>query len=118
MGRNPKTHQMPNNPYRRKNLKPTCEACGFIPDHPRQLEVHHMDEDRSNNAPDNLTTLCANCHALIHANPDEIDDDKEWKVAMKTLMRITRERTARRKSGFWSQDGSWALPDGIHLDQT
>jgi DNA-binding transcriptional ArsR family regulator len=51
----------------RRHLKEICESCGFIPAHDVQLEIHHKDRNRSNNAPENLQTLCANCHALVHA---------------------------------------------------
>jgi hypothetical protein len=50
----------------RRHLKDACERCGFAPTDPRQLHVHHRDRDRTNNAPENLETLCANCHALEH----------------------------------------------------
>lgn len=42
----------------------TCSRCGFIPEHPSQLDVDHIDGDKRNNSPDNLQTLCANCHRL------------------------------------------------------
>lgn len=45
--------------------KTYCEKCG--PDvsyHPCQLDVDHIDADHSNDAEDNLQTLCANCHRL------------------------------------------------------
>ena len=32
------------------------------PDDSRQLDVHHLDEDKANNDPSNLQTVCANCH--------------------------------------------------------
>lgn len=45
-----------------------CEKCGFSKTHPRTgssiLEIHHIDEDPSNNRPENLILLCPNCHAL------------------------------------------------------
>lgn len=41
-----------------------CEECGFVPVHSCQLDVDHKDGDRSNNDPNNLQTLCANCHRL------------------------------------------------------
>lgn len=41
-----------------------CEQCGFVPVHPCQLSVDHIDGNRKNNALSNLQTLCHNCHAL------------------------------------------------------
>lgn len=47
-----------------------CESCGHRPLFNRVLNVHHRDGDKTNNDPDNLMTLCANCHqdleGLIH----------------------------------------------------
>ena len=48
----------------RLHKKSLCERCGFIPEHPCQLDVDHIDGDRKNNHIDNLQTLCANCHRL------------------------------------------------------
>lgn len=45
----------------------SCERCGFEPEHPCQLDVHHRDGNHNNDAPENLATLCANCHRLEHA---------------------------------------------------
>jgi hypothetical protein len=42
----------------------TCERCGFVAEHPRQLDVHHRDGNWRNNDLANLQTLCANCHRL------------------------------------------------------
>ena len=50
-------------PYR-KYVKDRCEKCGFIPEHICQLGVDHKDGNHKNNAPENLQTLCANCHRL------------------------------------------------------
>ncbi len=44
--------------------KDTCEDCGFIPTHPCQLDVDHIDGDKTNDDISNLKTLCANCHRL------------------------------------------------------
>lgn len=41
-----------------------CEACGFIPEHPCQLDVDHVDGNKANRDPSNYRTLCANCHRL------------------------------------------------------
>lgn len=43
-----------------------CERCGLVPESMAQLEVDHIDEDRTNHDPSNLRTLCANCHRLRH----------------------------------------------------
>ena len=39
----------------------TCAAPIITQD---QLEVDHIDGDHSNDSPDNLQTLCANCHRI------------------------------------------------------
>ena len=65
-----------NYPYRihRKNK---CEHCGFIPKHSSQLEVDHIDGNHNNNDPNNLQTLCANCHRLkTYTNRDWEDKTK------------------------------------------
>jgi hypothetical protein len=41
-----------------------CEFCGFIPIHTCQLDVDHKNGDKRDNRPENLQTLCANCHRL------------------------------------------------------
>ena len=53
--------------YRQKALQ-TCEhkcaVCGYNDDE-RILEVHHIDENRSNNEINNLCILCPICHRKI-----------------------------------------------------
>lgn len=44
--------------------KDSCKSCGFIPINECQLDVDHIDNNHNNNDPDNLQTLCANCHRL------------------------------------------------------
>lgn len=41
-----------------------CERCFEV--RLAALEVHHKDHNRKNNTEDNLTTLCATCHAIEH----------------------------------------------------
>lgn len=43
-----------------------CMDCGN--DDYDVLEVHHIDQDRSNNKLDNLCVICANCHLKRHKN--------------------------------------------------
>ena len=45
-------------------LKNKCEICGFVPEHPIQLQLDHSDGNSVNNHPSNFQTMCANCHAL------------------------------------------------------
>ena len=45
-----------------KTVKQQCEICNKK----RSLNVHHIDEDRMNNAVGNLITVCTSCHAGIH----------------------------------------------------
>ena len=56
-------HSCYKKPYTRYK-KSTCEVCGFIPVHRVQLDVDHINGDRSDNKESNLQTLCANCHRL------------------------------------------------------
>ena len=49
---------------RERFLKNRCEVCGFVPEHPIQLQLDHIDGNSVNNHPSNFQTLCANCHAL------------------------------------------------------
>jgi hypothetical protein len=61
------THQCTRRKKRsyRKHLGRTCERCGFLPEHKCQMDIHHLDNEHTNDAPDNLQTLCANCHRYI-----------------------------------------------------
>ena len=47
----------------RKQMKPTCEACGDT----RYRHVHHVNANWSDNRPRNLQTLCLFCHQFWHA---------------------------------------------------
>ena len=48
----------------KKYKKINCSKCGFEPVHLCQLDVDHIDGAHNNNSPNNLQTLCSNCHRL------------------------------------------------------
>lgn len=60
--------------YRQDCKKDYCEICGIkeikeIMKNGRfrsNLGLHHIDFDKKNCSPDNLQTLCKNCHARLH----------------------------------------------------
>lgn len=52
----------------RKHLKACCEACGGLV----KLQAHHIDQDRTNNAPENIQTLCKFCHDFWHSTARRI----------------------------------------------
>ena len=54
-------------PPHRRNVAGACTACAFVARHRSQFDVHHINGDHSDNRPENLVTLCANCHRLLHA---------------------------------------------------
>lgn len=52
----------------RKHLKKQCEACGYT----RALQAHHIDQDKTNNEPENIQTLCKHCHDFWHTTAKRI----------------------------------------------
>lgn len=46
----------------RAHRKDGCEGCGAT----SRLQVHHVDRDIEHNTPDNLQTLCHDCHVALH----------------------------------------------------
>lgn len=53
--------------------KTTCSRCGYN-EFELALHIHHLDEDSTNNAPENLIVLCANCHAGLHKKLWNLED--------------------------------------------
>jgi len=58
-----KLNRKESHPYK-KHKKDFCECCGFIAVNACQLDVDHINGNHQDNSPDNLQTLCANCHRL------------------------------------------------------
>lgn len=53
----------------RKRDNYTCQKCGKtqkeLKGRHKKLDVHHIDGDNTNNDPENMITLCHNCHAKL-----------------------------------------------------
>ena len=49
--------------------KDSCARCGFVGVSSVQFDIHHRDGDGLNDNPENLQTLCANCHRLATWRP-------------------------------------------------
>ena len=62
----------------RQYVTDLCEKCGCVDK--RVLIGHHKDRDRTNNAPENIQTLCFNCHYLVHAELRFKDKDMTPKI--------------------------------------
>ena len=61
------------NGYRQKCLREKgheCDVCGATGD----LEVHHIDGDRSNNSLENLVPLCEEHHRAVHRGDDDVEE--------------------------------------------
>jgi len=51
----------------RERDKYVCQICGKEP----SIYVHHIDYDKKNCNPDNLTTLCHSCHSKTNSNREK-----------------------------------------------
>jgi 5-methylcytosine-specific restriction endonuclease McrA len=69
-----------------------CPVCHKYTEH---LEIHHINQDRNDNRPENLIPLCPDCHSK--ADSGEITPDKLWKHRI--LMEAERE-TKKRLNGY------------------
>ena len=65
------TNQLRNSIRNRDN--PTCQVCGKSLIN-KKLDVHHIDYNKKNCNPDNLITLCKNCHSKTNQNRGK------WKI--------------------------------------
>ena len=76
-----------------------CERCNYA--RYEILQVHHNDRDRDNNALENLTLLCPNCHAEEHyleqswLRRDEHTDGGVFRIGKEPVL-----KTGARK-GMW-----------------
>jgi HNH endonuclease len=49
------------------------------------IDVHHIDEDPSNNDPSNLIALCPTCHSAFHRKTYSVEAIKFWKLMLQQL---------------------------------
>jgi hypothetical protein len=61
------------NGYRELIKVDKCVRCGYDEDR-GSLHVHHINRDHTNNGPQNLIVLCANCHFGLHHNTWKLED--------------------------------------------
>jgi len=52
---------------RKLKIDPLCEEC-YTDRIEAAILVHHIDENSRNNTPENLKSLCNQCHEKIHGN--------------------------------------------------
>lgn len=71
-----------------KFRKSECESCGHRSMFGGSLTVHHRDGDNTNNDPENLTTLCANCHSELEGFIRDANGD--WMQAESRFKRYIR----------------------------
>jgi hypothetical protein len=55
-----------------------CQVCGATTD----LQVHHVDHDRSRSVPSNLLTVCSSCHLGYHGRAERVEEMRAAHVAM------------------------------------
>lgn len=83
------------NPYNRKlrdRIKKrdgnACRTCGAT----ENLTIHHIDHDHRNNTPDNLITLCKECHDNLHRKKKKSREHRQ--EHKQNLKKIIRDLTA------------------------
>ena len=70
-----------------KHRRDSCESCGYHPFWKMSLDVHHRDEDKLNNDPDNLMTLCASCHRELHGWLHETGDTSKAELMLRKFIK-------------------------------
>lgn len=84
--------------------KYTCQCCGSHPTslNPVKLHVHHIESRKTGgNSPDNLITLCSDCHKAIHEGTISLGDKKRGEplrdAAFMGIMRKTLINRLRKE---------------------
>lgn len=89
--------------YRKRVLEASeqlCCMCDYS-DYVEALQIHHIDMNRDNNVSENLSILCANCHAILHSrirkNMSTYKDKKAGIIA--EFQTLKAEIKSRNKAG-------------------
>ena len=85
------------NTLKTSKLRPTLKdesgkrkfpRCNYPVSHPAQLQVDHINGNSKQNHPDNLQTLCANCHiAKTFSSGDNLSPGRKTRKEEKTFLR-------------------------------
>jgi hypothetical protein len=74
----------------RKMLKPCCEACGDL----RRRCAHHVNEDWTDNRPENVQTLCIFCHRFWHCMHIRLGVKCSTRMPMVSPLLVTEAKVA------------------------
>lgn len=80
----------------------TCSRCNFVPEVSAQLQIDHVDGNNQNNKPENLVTLCCNCHALKSykaGNTRFVGEENPFFGRQHSPETLSKIRTARAEQG-------------------
>lgn len=99
--------------------KHECEICHWdkLVD---VLQVHHIDENRENNAVENLIILCPICHRIIHSGWGKLDNRKliifKEREKKRTNIKITKEQVKERLDDIKKEINNGSINDfGIYV---
>lgn len=100
----------------RKHLKDKCEACGYT----KNLHAHHVDQDKTNNNPENIQTLCKHCHNFWHTAQKRMGKEMAGRMpslGIGNLNQISEEL----QQGFpigWANSKATAMPKSRSKQQS
>lgn len=96
----------------RKRDNHTCAVCG----EPNSVDVHHIDYDKQNSAPENLITLCSSCHSKTNANREywqALFEGRELPVLESKKKNAKGQRRTINKDGTPARMITLRLPEDL-----